>query len=188
VGAIAALGSGRVGRALALLAAALLFHPIMALAGFAVLLLIAIYHDRRWLIALGAALCGTVAAAAAGVPLFTRLFTSIDADWLSILEARNTYLFPHLWRLSALGQVVVQSATLIIATRYLDRRWRVIFSAALVAGLAGLTLAFIAGKALTLLLLVQLQFWRCGGSPPCSLPWPSPSSCPIFGTAAPRDE
>jgi hypothetical protein len=160
VAAIAALGSGRVARALALLATALLFHPIMALAGFAVFLLVAIYHDRRWLMVLVVALGETVAAAAAGVPLATRLFTSIDADWLSILEARNTYLFPHLWGLRAFGLIVVQSATLIIATRYLDRRWRVIFSAALAAGLAGLTLAFIAGKPLTLLLLVQLQFWR----------------------------
>jgi hypothetical protein len=158
--AIAAVGSKRQACAVGLLMTATLFNPIMALAGLAVLLIVRIHDDRRWLVAGFGALGALVVATALGVPVASRLFARIDAEWLAVLEARNPYLFPHLWGLSALAPIVLQTVTILIATKYVDRHWRVILLAALAAGVAGLALAFIAGKWLPLVLVIQLQLWR----------------------------
>ena len=158
--AIAAVGSKRQAWAVGLLMTATLFHPIMALAGLAVLLIVKIHNDRRWLVAAFGALGGLLVAAALGVPIASQLFARIDAEWLAVLEVRNPYLFPHLWGQNSLAPIVLQTVTIFIATKYVDRSWRVILLAALAAGVAGLALAFIAGKWLPLVLVIQLQLWR----------------------------
>jgi hypothetical protein len=157
---MAALGKRHQASAAGLILIAALFHPIMALAGLSVFVLLQIHKDWRWLIAAASALGIMFIVAMLGGPLASRLLTPIDADWLAVLEERNIYLFPHLWGSSSFALVVLQSATIMIAARDLDDRWRAIFLAALVAGLSGLALAYISGKWLPLLLLVQLQFWR----------------------------
>src|SRR5262249_36132268 len=155
VAAIAALGMNRQARAVGLLVIAAIFHPIMALAGWVLLLLVKIYDDHHWLVAALAALSAVLVAAAVGVPIASGLLTRIDADWLAVLQARNIYLFPHLWDSNAYAPIVVQAASILIGTRYVDRHWRIIFLAALFAGIAGLALAFIAGKWLPIVLLIQ---------------------------------
>src|SRR5262245_50101506 len=124
IAAIAALGINRQVFAGGLLLSAAMVHPIMALAGWVLLLLVRIYDDHRWLVAATAALTAVLVAAAVGVPIASGLLTRIDADWLAVLQARNIYLFPHLWEVNAFAPIALQAATILSVTRSVDRQWR----------------------------------------------------------------
>ena len=158
--ALAAYLGGRLWLAGALLVASALFHPIMALAGVATIGLALGAEDRRWLAAPVLAVIALVIAVASGAPLAQRLVTPIDPQWLAALQTRNAYLFPHLWPTSAFALPAVQAATLVLAATRAEGRLRNVLIASLVAGAAGLALAWACGLFEPLLLVVQAQMWR----------------------------
>lgn len=158
--AFAALCHGRYVAALACLAVAALFHPIMAAPGFGVLLILLGLRNWRWFAAAGVIGTGVFAAASLGVPHFSRLSVTIDRAWLDLLLQRNPYLFLHLWPRSGAGRIVVHIATIAIAASWLDRRARVIFYAAIVVALSGCVASYVLGDLAANLLVVQAQFWR----------------------------
>ncbi|WP_020174186.1 hypothetical protein [Methyloferula stellata] len=146
--------------ALALLALAFALHPIMALPGLLIFWIDLCRADRRWIAAgLGLALIGAIAVAT-GLPLFDRLATTIDPDWLALLRLRNAYLFPTLWPFEAFAFLALQIATVLVAADLLAPRVRWIFLAAAALGAAGLAISVLFGDLWPLLLVVQAQLWR----------------------------
>lgn len=158
--ALAALCAGRVWLALALLGAAALLHPIMALPGFAVVFLVQGRQDRRWFVALALGLAAAAVAALAGLPLFVRLTTVIDAPWRALLEDRNPYLFVSHWHAASFSPLAVQSVSVALGGLLTSGRRRAILFAALAVACAGVAAGWLLGDGLSLLLAVQVQPWR----------------------------
>jgi hypothetical protein len=157
---LAALVSGRRVLACAVIGLACLFHPIMGLAGVAVLGLFLVVADPRWLLAVLLGAVGVAVAAALGLPLFGRLFTGIDPDWRAVLDAKSPILFPSLWPGAAWGRIAVQAATLLIAATLVEGRARLLLVCGLLVGLGGLAITLLAGDRWASLLVVQAQPWR----------------------------
>lgn len=157
---LAALAAGRRSLACAAIGAACLFHPIMGLAGIAVLGLHLVSQDRRWLALAAAGAVAVVIAAAAGWPLAARLFAGIDPDWREVLDAKAALLFPGQWPPQSWGRIAIHAATLLIAARLVEERVRRILLSALFVGLCGLALTLLAGDRWASLLVVQAQTWR----------------------------
>ena len=158
--AMAALYRGRPWLCLCALAIAALVHPIMALPGFGVLLVVLGRKDRRWFFA--AALCGAavVVAGLLGAPLASRLMATFDPAWRAILVARNPYLFLGLWPIDSLTPLVVRAATIALALAWLDAPARRIVMAACCVAALGIVATLVLGDRLFDVLVVQLQLWR----------------------------
>ncbi len=158
--AVACLAKDRFGAAIALVGLAAVFHPIMALPG-AILLLHALCVDnRRWVYA---SVCGALAvfvAGALGAPIVSRAFTRIDPTWLDILRLRTSYLFVSTWDVNVWSKIVVQAATLCIATRFVPATWSRIFLGTLLVGFLGCLMSFVGVDLLSSLLFAQIQLWR----------------------------
>ncbi len=148
---LAAWIHGRRGIAIAVLLCALLMHPLMALAGVAVVL------------CLGVALPRPRVALALVVPAIAVLALRgrFDADWLTLVVARSPYLFLAYWRIEDWSRLAVLLATLAAGARSLEvplaRRLCV---ALLVTVPAGLALTALGADAAHWVLATQLQTWR----------------------------
>jgi hypothetical protein len=151
-------GRGRLAGVFALLGC--LIHPIMGLAGLAVLALVLAWGNRRRMAALVALPVGGLAAAALGVPLFDRLLQGLDPEVSDILRLRCAELFPSFWPAAAWSPLLVQGASILVAGSGLAPRPRRVLYAALVAGFAGVAVSALFGDAWPSLLVVQLQPWR----------------------------
>jgi hypothetical protein len=158
--ALALVLSGRRKTALVVLAAAALFHPIMAVCGFGVVFTVAALEDRRWLA--GPALVGglSLLAAALGTPIFARLFHGIDPIWLGLLRDRNPYLFPMEWPLCAWTRSSVQVGTVIIAAQLFEGRLRQVLAASAVVAVTAVLASVAFADLWPSLLIVQAQPWR----------------------------
>ena len=141
------------------LAAAL--HPIMALPGFGVLLVVLIARDRRWAFAAAAA-TALVAGIAAyfGTPLFGRALVVIDPLWLSILQDRLQYLFVSRWPVDAFAAPLLQLMTIAIASTLVRPPASTILRAAAVIAVVGFALSALLCDGFHLLLFAQAQLWR----------------------------
>lgn len=157
--ALAAFLAGRLALSAACIAVAILFHPIMALAGVATIGLRLCFDDRRWIFV---PLVGFVAVAFAywtAAPNAERL-ALLDPAWLAELNNRNAYLFPHRWPLAAYALPFTQAVAILVASRRAAPELRRLLLAGLLAGLLGLAIAFVAGEFYPLVILVQAQTWR----------------------------
>ncbi|MDE2578579.1 MAG: hypothetical protein KGL46_07240 [Hyphomicrobiales bacterium] len=162
-GVIAAMGFLRIGRpipALACLALAALFHPIMAAPGVAVFGVYLVMHDRRWLIAVAFAFAALAAGVVAGLPLVARLREWVDPQWLDILLNRSAYIFPHVWPAQHWALAGAQAVTIAVAMARANASARGLLGAALAVGAAGVALAWICGALAPVLLVIQAQTWR----------------------------
>jgi hypothetical protein len=160
LGSLAAYLARRVRLCGGLAILACLLHPIMGLAGLAVLALVLAASDRRWLAALAALPIGTLAAAALGVPLFDRLLTGLDPEFSAILRLRCAELFPSFWPATAWTPLLVQGASILVAGSRLAPAARRVLAAALLAGGLGAAVSALFGDSWPSLLIVQLQPWR----------------------------
>jgi hypothetical protein len=153
---------GRRGTALALAAAALFVHPLMALPGL--LLLVCLELPLRF--CLSGALAGIVAAfGIALAPRFgfaaARLSTVMDPEWLGIVRERSQFLFLPLWTLNDWTVNARPFLSLILSvTALADPRMRRLGIAAMLVGATGLAVASIGGAIGPAALLVQGQAWR----------------------------
>ena len=140
---------------------AALFHPIMALPGFGVLLVVLGARDRRWLIAAAAASGGVIVAGALGLPLASRLMVRIDPAWNAILVERNVYLYVGRWPPGdALASTIVRGVTIGLAALWLCGPARIILLATLGIGVAGALASFVLVDLCGNLLVMQAQLWR----------------------------
>ncbi|NNM73680.1 hypothetical protein [Enterovirga aerilata] len=156
---LAALATGRAGLSLAVLLGAAAIHPIMAAPALLVWCLVQIAADRRWLLLPVVTAATILAAASAGLPLAARLFTVMDAEWLSAVSA-NAYLFPSRWRETIWAPAAVRPATVLLALPFLSAAQRRVPTGILVASLIGLGVTYLAADRFVLVLVVQAQPWR----------------------------
>lgn len=158
--ALAALAGGHCWRAFLVLIAASLVHPIMALAGWGVFGFVLCREGWRWRVA-AALIAGSVLAAAfLHAPLFGRLVTTMNPDLKAFAIYRSSHLFPTTWPMTFLGPVVVEATTIMIAASFFESRRRTVLLAVVVVGIGGLIAQIVLGDYLSLLLVIQAQFWR----------------------------
>lgn len=160
IAALAALAGGRTLLPFALLAAATLIHPIMALAGWCVFGIVLASESRRWAIGLALIAVLLLAGALAGVPVLSRLVTFMDSSLKAFAESRSPLLFPTAWPIDFFGPVAVEATTIAIAASFFDGRRRMVLLAAIFAGLGGIAVQALFGDRLSLLLVIQAQPWR----------------------------
>jgi hypothetical protein len=140
--------------------AAVLIHPIMAMAGACALVYLYLGKPRP-LFTGAAALVGLIALAVAAFVMPPGEWGRFDAHWLALVENRSPYLFIVHWQLDDWSCAAVTLATLCVGFRVLpDDRARTLSLIALMTVLTGLALTYIACDLLHLVLLTQLQPWR----------------------------
>ena len=157
---LAAALSARGGLAVLLCALAALLHPVMAAAGFAALafLYVGIPRPRQGAIA-GAVALVVLATAAHLLPFGP--FSRFDSEWLELVRLRSPNLFLASWKFDDWERVIVVFATLAVGMGTLpEGRARTLCLVALLTGLGGLALNFIAVDQLELVRFTQLQPWR----------------------------
>ena len=160
LGGLAAALSAQRWLAVALIAVAMLVHPIMAAAGVVALgcIWFALPHRRS-----GFALLSVTAAALATVALVlpVGVWGRFDDAWLTLVMNRSPYLFLGHWQLDDWSRVAVTLTTLVVGVSTLPRApGRFLCLAALVTTVGGLLLTLFACDLLRLVLITQLQPWR----------------------------
>jgi hypothetical protein len=151
---IACYFRGHAALAAALSVAALFVHPIMALPGLLVLLCMNLQYRT---IAAGVA----IGLAAVAILATTRLMTVIDPSWLEVVRERSEFLFVQLWHRQD-WEINARPLVCLCLTAGItpDVRIRKLCIVSIVVAVAGLIVAWIAGGAEPVALLVQGQAWR----------------------------
>jgi hypothetical protein len=126
---LAAFAAHRDGVAFLFIAGATLLHPIMALAGFAVVLVVLGWEDKRWFWFFTPAAALVILVGWLGVPLVDRLFIAVDPALRSLHESRSPFLFPSLWPLESFPPLIAEATTLVIAAYAQQGRRRTILAA-----------------------------------------------------------
>lgn len=144
--------------AVALLLAATLLHPLMAMAGLVFLLssVYMVYWRRLSLLILITCILLLLAHQA---QLLTRW--QFDAEWLGIIESRNTYLFFYYWPIDDIANALVPLISLIIAYVFVSGDTeKKLAVATLFTGVMAVLVQGVGGDFLHLTLVTQGQAWR----------------------------
>ena len=153
-------GMKRLGLLLAL--AALLIHPLMALAGLLLLLCLWLPIRVDVIGAIGG-LFATIAIAvlAINLPAGSHMLTVVDPPWLDVVRERSQFLFLQLWSFRDwninLQPFISLGLSAIVVP---DERVRKLCAAAALVGAAGLAVALVASLIGPVAILVQGQAWR----------------------------
>jgi hypothetical protein len=162
VTAIAVYYGGARAWAIAIAAAMMFIHPLMALPGL--LLLICLWAGPR--ISIAGALTGIIltllfASLAHLAAHSGGLFEMIDGAWLEVVRERSQFLFLQLWRASDWKGNAVPFASLALSLLVLpDQRMRELAWASMLVGATGLGVALIASTIGPVAILLQGQAWR----------------------------
>lgn len=160
LGALAMLLDGRRLLAWILLGLALSLHPLMALPGVALAVVLLVTADRRWLYPIGAAVTVLLAGAWFRAPVVGRLFVVMDPVWLSLIRHRSLNLFPTLWSAQDDARILCQAAAAIVAGRLAAPPARTLFWGIVAVAAVSLLIALAFGDAIPSVLIMQLQLWR----------------------------
>ena len=157
--AMAAAISGRKFWCIALLAAAVALHPIMAAAGLAALSLafVVLPHPRSsipLILLTGAWLLFAAFALPAGE------WGRLDPDWLTLASQRSPYLFLSFWQLEDWSRAAVALTILLVGSFTLGWRARLLCRASALTMVGGFVLTWAACDWLHLALFTQMQPWR----------------------------
>jgi hypothetical protein len=148
--------------AMAMAAAALLIHPLIALPG---LLLLICLNVPTCASVIGAIACAITALLIAGAamrfPWVSDLIPVMDSEWLNVVQERSQFLFLQLWsfrdwELNARPFFYLAFTSLAVQ----DVRIRRLCVAAAIVGATGLGVALIASALGPVAILVQGQAWR----------------------------
>lgn len=157
---LVALLAGRTWVAVGLQAAAVMFHPLMALPGLAIGWCYLVQANRRWLWLL-AVVPVVLFAGMAGMRPWDGLLKVYDPYWWALVEIRNPMVLPSKWSVDEHLRVVLDVAVLLAAARMrpVDHWTR------LLHGVVATTILFFGMSALGAdvlhsVLLTQLQLWR----------------------------
>ncbi|MGC9370876.1 MAG: hypothetical protein ACP5DX_15160 [Paracoccaceae bacterium] len=158
--ALAATLRGRKVMGVALVCAAALLHPLMALPGLLVILALCLPVNRWTVLGAAAALCTAAALALAGVEPFGRALQVYDDAWLAIVKDRTPHAFVADWSLRGLLlngiPLLVLSLTSVSGPPLYRRLARVVV---LVAG-GFVFVSWLGGDILWNVLVLNLQLWR----------------------------
>jgi hypothetical protein len=160
LGSLAAALWQRKALAVSLGIAAILIHPIMAMAGACALVYLYLGKPKPRFTG-AVAIVGLIALGMAALVMPPGEWGRFDAHWLALVENRSPYLFIAHWQLDDWSCAAVTLATLGVGLRVLRKRSaRTLSLIALSTVLTGLALTFIACDLLHLVRLTQLQPWR----------------------------
>lgn len=155
-----ALVSRRFALAAALALVAALLHPLVAMATLVVVFWYLVLQDRRWIALAGAGVAAAFLLACLDIAPFGAFLRTMDAEWLAVVEQRNIFVFPALWRLGDWAWLGLVASTPLAAAALLDG-WRLrLMVAGTLAGLSGVAVAHLGADMLNNVLLTQLQVWR----------------------------
>jgi len=143
-------------------AAAMFVHPLMALPGLILLILLWLPMKHAvGAVAIGCLATLAIALAAVAVPQSAYFLTVMDAPWLEVVRERSQFLFLQYW---GFGDWETQVRPFLCLTLsglvFDDARIRRLCVAAMLVGAAGLVVAFIAGSVGPVAILLQGQAWR----------------------------
>jgi hypothetical protein len=159
-GVSAALRGKPAWAALCLLAAAAM-HPLMAMAGFGALFCLYVAESRP-IVALALVIVSIKALSllAYGMPIGP--WGRFDGQWLALVEVRSPYLFLRHWSLTDWTRVAVSLTTLGAGFLAMPPgRARTLAKITALTSVAGLAFTGISADGLHLVLMTQLQPWRC---------------------------
>jgi hypothetical protein len=160
VAALAAALSGRHLWCLALLAAAVVLHPVMAAAGVVALLAAYVVLPRPGRGTLFA-LLGLAWMLLAAYALPAGEWGRLDADWLALASHRSPYLFLSYWQLDDWSRAAIVLTSLIVGSITLGSNARLLCRAAALTMIGGFVLTWVGCDILHLTLFTQMQPWRC---------------------------
>lgn len=139
---------------------AMLIHPLIGLAGIAMLFMLRVGMCRPGL---------TVGLALSGLATLTLIalykpfgpVARFDAVWFEMLHDRLQYAFPSLWSLRDWGRMSVAFSTLIIgAAAESPSTARFFCRTAIATAISGLAIALIGSDLLHIVIVTQIQTWR----------------------------
>jgi len=149
---------GRLLASIPLLAAAFLFHPLMALVGIGVLYVWVVQDQPRWwwlMLVVPVALI----LAAFNVPGFEVLLRTYDDQWWDALS-HNAFVMPAVWRGQDWAKVIFDATILYLAARVLGGAgYKLLMTVLLVCAATFLVSAF-GVDVFRLQLITQAQLWR----------------------------
>lgn len=160
IGAVASAVSGRFVVSVPLLLAAGLIHPLVALPGVGIVLVLACIRWRR-IVAAVIVVGGFALAFAVVDPLLIAGTEVFDASWLGVIENHAHIVLPkewiqETWVLTVFGFVVVGATWL----RSTSDRIRAFSAAAAITGGVGLAISLVFAMIWINPMIVQLQPWR----------------------------
>jgi hypothetical protein len=148
--------------AVAMAAATLLVHPLIALPGLLFLVCLSVPSRASIIGGIGCAMAGAIVSGVAiRFPGGSHLFPVMDLPWLHVVQERSQFLFLQLWsfrdwELNARPFFYLTFTALAIP----DDRIRKLCEAAAVVGAAGLAVSLFASALGPVAILVQGQAWR----------------------------
>ena len=143
--------------AVALLCAACLFHPLMALPVLGVVVIVGLVGRFGWppvVIAVGSGLLLLTLALAGAGPI-----GHIDDPWYRLLRVRALYSWPQEWVAADLARWLAQGLLLLAASRWPGANRTNLWRAVALTGLLGVVLTVLGALARSSL-IVQAQPWR----------------------------
>jgi len=143
-----------------LIVVAATIHPIMAATGAAVFAVAAIFHDKRWLLLIGAGSLLVFALALIGFGPFARLLLRFDDAWFSVVRVRCAFGVLSSWHYDDWLKLAADSAILAIAWIWGAEREKYFIKMIAVACLAATAIAYLGGDLMRDILIVNLQPWR----------------------------
>jgi hypothetical protein len=160
IGGLGLLVRDRPWPALAVIAAAAVLHPLMALPALAVTLIERALVRPAWWLAIGAGVLAVAAMAAAGIQPFAALRVSLDPTWLAIVAVRDAQCLITAWSSDALMQVIGTTALAILALALAEPRERRFLCCCLAIGLGGLVVTLLGADLLHNKFMIEIQPWR----------------------------
>lgn len=148
--------------AILLAAAALLLHPLIALAGVLFVLVIGLRNKGTIVIlaCLSACLLLILSAAYIGISPFDRLFTTYDPAWLDVVEKRNIFVFINRWSVDALSKIGLVIILLLVNAHFSRGIMKWLSAWLAVCGIATVLISWIGTSVFSNVLITQLQPWR----------------------------
>lgn len=138
--------------------AAIAIHPLLGITAFVVLFFT--FSLRRIFILSLAGLTLLLLLNWTEAPIVSRLWQTMDTEWLDIVEPRSSFLFLKHWHTSEWNIFIFQFSIILIALRQYDGPHKIWLLASLVATTFVLLTSWLLGDHFHNLLVIQVQPWR----------------------------
>ena len=158
--AVAALLRDRNTRCFVLLVAALLVHPLMALSGVAVALLVSVRDKRRLAVPAVILVMSVGTLAGQGVEPFARMLTSFDTDWFDAVAQRLPFALLSRWDAGSYVGLVLPVLSLVLYRRRANVAVRSTLDAVMVVSALSVAVSWFGADVWRNVFVVNVQIWR----------------------------